>query len=72
MPAYRDEKHGTFYSSFYYTDFTGTRRKKMKRGYVQEWERQFLLHKSADSDMKFGDFVEIYRSNKRERIREHT
>lgn len=77
MPAYRDEKHGTFYASFYYTDFTGARRKKMKRGFklkrdALEWERQFLLQKNADPDMKFGDFVEIYRGDKRERIREHT
>ena len=71
MPAYRDEKHGTFYASFYYTDFTGARRKKMKRGFklkrdAQEWERQFLLQRNADPDMKFGDFVEIYRNDKRE------
>ena len=51
MPAYRDEKHGTFYASFYYTDFTGARRKKMKRGFklkrdAQEWERQFLLQRT--------------------------
>lgn len=77
MPAYRDEKHETFYASFYYTDFTGARRKKMKRGFklkrdAQEWERQFLLQRNADPDMKFGDFVEIYRNDKRERIREHT
>lgn len=77
MPAYRDEQHGTFYASFYYTDFTGARRKKMKRGFrlkrdALEWERQFLLQRNADPDMKFGDFVEIYRNDKRERIREHT
>ena len=77
MPAYRDEQHGTFCASFYYTDFTGARRKKMKRGFklkrdALEWERQFLLQRNADPDMKFGDFVEIYRSDKRERIREHT
>ena len=77
MPAYKDEAHGTFYASLYYTDFTGTKRKKMKRGFklkrdALEWERQFLLQKNADPDMRFGDFVSIYRSEKRERIREHT
>lgn len=77
MPAYKDEKQGTYYASFYYTDFTGARRKKMKRGFerkrdAQEWERQFLLQRNADPDMRFGDFVEIYRTDKRERIREHT
>lgn len=77
MPAYKDEKQGTYYASFYYTDFTGARCKKMKRGFerkrdAQEWERQFLLQRNADPDMRFGDFVEIYRTDKRERIREHT
>lgn len=77
MPAYKDEKQGTYYAAFYYTDFTGAKRKKMKRGFARkrdalEWERQFLLQKNADLDMRFGDFVEIYRTDKKERIREHT
>lgn len=77
MPAYKDEKQGTYYAAFYYTDFTGAKRKKMKRGFARkrealEWERQFLLQKNADPDMRFEDFVEIYRTDKKERIREHT
>lgn len=77
MPAYKDEKQGTYYAAFYYTDFTGMRRKKMKRGFERkrdalEWERQFLLQKNADPAMRFGDFVKIHRTDKRERIREHT
>ena len=29
MPAYKDEKQGTYYASFYYTDFTGARRARL-------------------------------------------
>ena len=77
MPAYKDEKQGTYYASFYYTDFTGAKRKKMKRGFAKkrdalEYERQFLLKKSGDLNMTFGEFVEIYRTDKKERIRENT
>lgn len=77
MPAYKDEKKGTYYASFYYTDFTGAKKKKMKRGFVKkrdalEYERQFLLQKSGDLNMTFGEFVEIYRTDKKERIRENT
>lgn len=55
MPVYKDEKQGTYYASFYFTDYTGVRRKKMKRGFAkkrdaQEWERQYLLQKNARSD----------------------
>ena len=63
MPAYKDENN-MWYASFYYTDWKGIRKKKMKRGFgtkreAQEWERTFLLQKTADMDMTFGDFVDI-------------
>ena len=59
MPAYKDEAHGTFYASFYYTDFTGTKRKKMKRGFklkrdALEWERQFLLQNPGSRRHQHG------------------
>ena len=71
MPAYKDDKQGTYYASFYYTDFTGAKRKKMKRGFAKkrdalEYERRFLLQKNADLNMMFGEFVEIYREDKKE------
>src|SRR5574344_568695 len=76
MPAYKDENN-MWYASFYYTDWKGVRKKKMKRGFgtkreAQEWERTFLLQKTADMDMTFGDFVDIYRKDMKNRIREHT
>ncbi len=77
MPAYRDEKTGKYFASFYFTDYTGAKKKKMKRGFArkrdaQEWERQFLMQQSANLGMTFGDFVEIYRRDKQDRLREST
>ena len=76
MPAYRDT-NGTYFVSFYYEDFRGVKKRKMKRGFARrrdalDWERRFLLQSTADLNMKFSDFVEIYRNDKQMRIREST
>lgn len=47
MPAYKDEKKGTWYVSFHYFDWTGKNVRKLKRGFAtkrkaQEWEQSFL------------------------------
>ena len=44
MPVYKDEAKGTWYCKFYYTDWQGQRRQKLKRGFklqreAKEWER---------------------------------
>jgi integrase len=77
MPAYKDTVKGTWYASFYYEDWKGIRKKKLKRGFetkkaALEWERQFLLQKAADLNMEFEKFVEIYITDKKERLRENT
>lgn len=33
MPAYKDEKSGKWFASFYYKDWDGQSRKKLKRGF---------------------------------------
>ena len=33
MSAYKDEERGTWYVSFYYEDWTGTKKRKVKRGF---------------------------------------
>ena len=77
MPAYKDQSKGTWYAAFYYEDWNGIRKKKMKRGFETKkdalaWERTFLMQKSADLNMPFADFVEIYLTDKKERLRENT
>lgn len=77
MPAYKDQEKGTWYVSFYFQDWTGARKKKMKRGFTTKkdalnWERQFLMQQTADLDMEFDKFVELYITDKKERLRENT
>ena len=33
MVAYKDEERGTWYVSFYYEDWTGAKKRKVKRGF---------------------------------------
>lgn len=47
MPVYKDNERGTYYVKCYYTDYTGNRRQKKKRGFklqreTKEWEHDFL------------------------------
>lgn len=77
MPAFKDKKRNSWYAAFYYTDWTGKRLKKLKRGFAtkketQDWEKHFLLEKSANLDMTFGDFWTRYEADIRPQIRENT
>lgn len=65
MPAYKDAQKGTWYAAFYYQDWKGVKKKKLKRGFPTKkealaWERTFLLQQAADLTMTFEAFVEIY------------
>lgn len=65
MPAYKDNKTGTWYVQFRYTDWKGDRIQKMKRGFrtkhdAQEWEREFLSQKRTDINMTFESFCKLY------------
>lgn len=77
MPAYKDSKKGTWIVSFYFRNWKGENEKKMKRGFstkreALEWERTFLQQQTANLDMTFAAFVELYKKDMKERIREHT
>lgn len=65
MPVYKDEKTGTWYAKFYYTDWIGERKQKMKRGFklqrdAKAWERSFLEKQQGDPDMTFRSLYELY------------
>lgn len=77
MPVYKDEKKGTWYVMTRYVDWTGERKQKCKRGFstkreAQEWERKFQLKSSADMDMTFEAFFEIYEQDIKPRLKENT
>ena len=76
MPVYRSE-NGTFYSQFFYRDGRGAKRHKVKRSFATElealmWEKDFLAVHNGTMDMLFTDFVDVYATEIRPRIREHT
>lgn len=77
MPVYQDTKTKTWYVKCYYTDYTGTKRQRKKRGFklqrdAKEWERSFLETQQADLSMTFENFVKIYNEDMEHRLREHT
>lgn len=74
MPVYKDEKHNTWYVKLYYTDWTGQKRQKMKRGFklqrdAKEWENDFLTQQAGESDMKFSALVELFLKDYKNRVR---
>jgi len=64
-------------TSFWYTDWTGKRKKKKKEGFskqgdAKEYEREFLLKNSRSCDMSFASLVELYKEDTEYRVREGT
>lgn len=77
MPVYKDESKGTWYCKFYYTDWTGQKRQKMKRGFklqreAKEWEREFLEQFAKSPDITFAALYEKYKRFKENRVRATT
>lgn len=77
MPVYQDDKTKTWYVKCYYTDYTGTKRQRKKRGFnrqkdAKDWERSFLERQQADLTMTFESFIQIYNDDMKHRLREHT
>lgn len=77
MPAYKDEGKGTWFAAFYFKDWQGKQTKKMKRGFSTKkealaWERDFLQQKTADLNMNFSSFVEIYCHDMKNRLKRNT
>lgn len=77
MPAYKDEKTGKWYCKFYYTDWTGKRKQKLKRGFnlqreAKEWERIFLEQFAKNPDITFESLYLKYKGYIEPRIKEST
>lgn len=74
MPVYKDEQRGTFFCSFYYTDWTGEKKKKTKRGFklkreAQAFERSFLEQTQGEPTMLFSSLVDLYLADMKTRLR---
>lgn len=74
MPAYKAKDHKSWYISVRYEDWTGKKTRKVKRGFASrrealDWERRFLLKSKGDLDMTFETFLELYKTDMKERLR---
>lgn len=77
MPIFKNEDNGNWYVMARYTDWKGERKQKCKRGFAtkreaQEWERTFQQQTTADMDMSFEAFVELYSKDIKSRLKEST
>ena len=77
MPAYYDEKMKSWYCKFYYTNYTGARKQKLKRGFklqreAKEWERTFLEKMQGTPDMTFQSLYDLYIEDMTHRLRENS
>ncbi len=65
MPVFKDGLRKTYYVKLYYTDWTGQRRQKLKRGFeksreAKAWEREFLDKQQGTPEMTFQALYDIY------------
>ena len=78
MPANKDqETPGQWIAQFYYTDWTGQRKKKRKRGFktkkdALDFEREFISKHTGDVNMLFSSFLDIYYEDIEHRLRPTT
>ncbi|RXM75326.1 site-specific integrase [Clostridium tetani] len=77
MPTYKDKKRGTYYCSFYYTDWTGAKKRKKKEGFKKEseakqFEREFLANQKNNCDMSFKTLTQLYFEDNATRVRSTT
>lgn len=77
MPAYKDEKTGTWFVKFYAKDWTGENRQVKKRGFATkrealEYERSYKVRQECNLDMTFEDFFKLYSEDMQLRLKRNT
>lgn len=78
MPAYKDETgRDAWFALFYYTDWTGVRRRKKKRGFALKrealaFEAEFLNKYARSPGMTFSSLVELYNADMKPRLKAST
>jgi integrase len=68
MPVYKDEKRNTWYVQFWYKDWQGNRRHKVKRGFLRqkdakEYENAFFNKEQTNTDMTLQSLYENYKDS---------
>ena len=75
MAVYKDNDRGTWYCKFYYVNWQGEKKQKLKRGFklqreAKDWERKFLEQFAKNPDITFESLYEKYKDYITPRIRE--
>lgn len=77
MPVFKDCKTNTYYCKFYYVDWQGNRKQKMKRGFklqkdAKAFEADFLANTSTDCTMSFDTLIKHYFEDRKARVKPTT
>lgn len=77
MPQYKDEARNTWYCKFYYKDWTGQRKPKLKRGFktkreAKAWEQEFLAKQQGCPDITFQALYDLYMEDLTPRLKATT
>ena len=77
MPAYKDNKTGTWFVKFYCKDWTGENKQIKKRGFATkrealDYERNYKIRQENNLDMTFGKFLKLYTEDVKPRVKLNT
>ena len=77
MAVYKDNATGTWRVIYRFTNWKGERKQTQKRGFAtkreaQAWEHEAMLKQGAKLDMTFASFFEVYKADKKQRVKEST
>ena len=77
MSAYKDKTQGTWYVSFRYIDWTGAKKRKVKRGFrtkkeALNYEKEFIRKTAADMKMEMNSFIQVYFEDKKNELKENS
>ena len=77
IPAYKDTSTNTWYCKFYYSDWTGTKKQKKKRGFKTKkealnFETEFIKQQTNNNDMTLNSLVELYFNDMKHRLKLNT
>ena len=77
MKAKKNPKTGLYDLQYYYKDWQGVRKQSTKRGFktkheAEKWLNEFLMSQQGNLNMSFESFVELYKRDIKNRIRENT
>lgn len=77
MPVYKNEKSDSWYVSFYFKDWNGQTKRKLKRGFATKreaaaWERSFQAKTEGTANITMNEYFPLYREDVKNKIKLNT